>query len=174
MSAFVNLSGLEFGRLKIISRGGGDKSGATWNCICVCGNNTEVASSKLRSGHTKSCGCLKKDTKSNLKHGLANKSSTYKTWKEMRNRCNNPNATQYKWYGAKGIRVCKEWEDYAVFLEDMGDRPLGKTLDRIDPEIGYSKNNCRWATPKEQAITNRGCFQKGNVPWNKDTKGLTK
>lgn len=78
----------------------------------------------------------------------------------MRNRCNNPNATQYKWYGGKGIKVCKEWDDYTVFLLDMGERPEGKTLDRLDNSKNYTKTNCRWATPKEQAENNSGCFKK--------------
>ena len=172
MGAFVDLTGQTFDRLVVLHRGKGNKAGATWKCACTCGQVTEVSSGKLRSGHTKSCGCLKKDKKANLKHGLANKSSTYKTWKEMRNRCNNPNATQYKWYGAKGIRVCEEWGDYTAFLRDMGDRPSGKTLDRVDPGKGYSKNNCRWASPVEQATTNRGCFRTGNIPWN--SRKLTK
>ena len=171
MGVIIDLLGLRFGRLKVLSRGKGNKSGATWRCMCDCGSRTEVSSGKLRSGHTKSCGCLRVESKPNLKHGFANKSSTYKSWKQMRDRCNNPNSTQYKWYGERGIKVCEEWDDYAAFLQDMGERPIGTTLDRIDPDKGYDKDNCRWATPREQAETNRGCFRSGHSPWN---KGLTK
>lgn len=80
----------------------------------------------------------------------------------MRNRCNNPNATQYKWYGGKGITVCKEWNNYSTFLEDMGDKPIEKTIDRLDNNVGYIKTNCRWSTAKEQAENNLGCFKKIN------------
>jgi len=171
MGALIDLTSSSFGRLKVVRKGSGNKAGATWVCRCDCGSETEVSSGKLRSGHTKSCGCLKKESKPNLKHGMANKGRTYTTWKSMRLRCNNPNASQYKWYGAKGITVCKDWDNYLVFLADMGERPAGKTLDRIDPLKGYCKENCRWATPAEQAVTNRGCFKKGMTPHN---KGLTK
>lgn len=172
MGSVVNLVGEVVGRLLVLERGGSNKAGATWVCLCECGAKSEVASGKLRSGHTQSCGCLKREKKPNLKHGHANKSRTYRTWKEMRQRCNNQNTTQYKWYGGKGIGVCADWDDYLKFLEDMGERPEGKTLDRIDPDKGYSKENCRWATSSEQAETNRGCFQLGHIPWN--SKGLAK
>lgn len=90
----------------------------------------------------------------------------------MRQRCNNGNATQFKWYGARGISVCERWESFENFLQDMGERPRGMTLDRKDPDGNYCPENCRWATSKEQAVTNRGIFKPGLVPWNK--KGVAK
>lgn len=88
------------------------------------------------------------------KHGHTPKHSkpsrTYNSWSNMVRRCTQPYHHKYYLYGAKGITVCDEWLDFSNFLRDMGERPEGKTLDRINGEIGYSKENCRWATPKEQ------------------------
>lgn len=86
-------------------------------------------------------------------HGKS--SPTYNTWQSMRNRCNNPNAHDYKNYGGRGIKVCKEWDSFPKFLSDMGERPKGTTLDRIDVNGAYCKKNCRWATPKMQALNMR-------------------
>lgn len=85
----------------------------------------------------------------------------------MRQRCANPNGDKWRWYGGRGISVCAEWASFDAFLRDMGERPEGHTLDRIDPDAGYSRANCRWATPRMQAETNRGLFKAGMAPWNK-------
>ncbi len=81
----------------------------------------------------------------------------YETWCSMRQRCNNENYRGFHFYGGRGIKICKEWDDFWVFVDDMGDRPEGHTLDRKDNDKGYSKENCRWATPVEQ-IQNRRPF----------------
>ena len=167
MIRLVDIAGQTFGRLTAIKQHDSQAAGARWECQCNCGNKTIVNSLKLRTGKTKSCGCYTKENPSHLIHGQANKTKTYRTWKEMRQRCSNPNATQYKWYGTKGITVSDWWYTFENFRTDMGERPEGKTLDRINPDKGYEKNNCRWATPKEQAQTNRGCFKTSQVPWNK-------
>lgn len=87
-------------------------------------------------------------------HGMYN-TRTYHTWEGMKQRCLNPNATRYNEYGAVGIKLCDRWLDFKNFLEDMGERPVGKTLDRIDPFGNYESENCRWATPKEQSNNQR-------------------
>lgn len=162
MSRIIRMEGMVFGRLVVLEKKPSrDTSSAFWLCKCQCGTEKIISGLKLRQGNTISCGCYKKSNKSHLTHGQANKSKTYKTWKEMRQRCTNPNADNYKWYGGRGIKICQEWNDYAVFLKDMGERPDGKTLDRINSDGDYEKSNCCWSTPKEQAKTNRGCFRKG-------------
>ena len=79
-------------------------------------------------------------------------SPTYRSWSAMLTRCNNNKSISYKYYGAKGISVCPEWRDFGVFFRDMGPRPEGMTLDRINGQLGYFKENCRWATPAQQSI----------------------
>ena len=150
-----------------------NKSSSFWLCRCDCGKIVEVSLSHLKNGHTKSCGCYRNEKIAlvNYKHGYSNKSKTYKTWKLMRQRCNNKNATNAKWYHDKGIKVCPRWDSYVNFLSDMGEKPVGKTIDRINSDKDYSVDNCRWATPTEQAENNLGCFIGGGLR-RKDFGGL--
>ena len=165
---FIDLTGLKFAKLTVLKRSEKRRStGTLWDCLCDCGNHTVVDSLKLRTGHTKTCGCGKYFGLGRSTHGMSNKTRTYRTWKEMRNRCRNPNATQYKWYGGRGIKICDRWSNFELFLEDMGERPEGRTLDRIDSDGNYCKANCKWSTAKEQAKTNRGTFKAGEIPHNK-------
>ena len=118
-----------------------------YNVICECGNKKTVLGSSLRNGSSKAC--------NNCKHKLTGthgkyKTKEYKTWKSMRFRCDAKN--NYKNYSLKGITVCDEWNDFNIFLKDMGLAPTKKhSIDRINVYKGYNKNNCRWATDKVQA-----------------------
>lgn len=149
----LELAGQTFGRLTVLSRAPSKLGLSMWLCRCDCGN-THIANGKLmKGGHTKSCGCLRHDTKPALTHGHSpngNMSSTYKSWSGMRQRCGNSNDKNYRYYGGKGIAVCDQWKSFDVFLKDMGERPTGLELDRIESNGNYEPTNCRWATEQTQ------------------------
>ncbi len=131
-----------------------------WICLCQCGKETRVKGNFLVSGKTQSCGCLRSEpsavlprTGGKVIHGHAGggKSPTYRSWEAMKRRCLNPKANTYKYYGARGISIDPRWIDsFETFLREMGERPEGMTLDRLDNEAGYSKSNCVWSTPAQQ------------------------
>lgn len=155
----AKLDGMQFDRLKVIGFSSIRYNKCYWECLCVCGNITEVSSSKLIHGITKSCGCLAKEIAralriSETKHGhTKNKKATktYSTWRSMWGRCLNPKHVDYARYGAKGITLCERWLKFENFLLDMSERPSGTTIDRIDNSLGYQLNNCRWASPTQQS-----------------------
>jgi hypothetical protein len=119
---------------------------------CICGTIKTVDYYSLKNGLTKSCGC---DRKNNLKHSLCN-SPEYNSWNNMKIRCNNPNHKGYKDYGGRGITICTEWlNSFQQFYKDMGPKPIGTTLDRIDNNKGYEPSNCKWSTYSEQAKNRR-------------------
>ncbi|GGO89109.1 hypothetical protein GCM10011348_46090 [Marinobacterium nitratireducens] len=122
-------------------------------CQCSCGVVKAVQGGHLRSGASTSCGCVRNEliSRSKTRHGGVG-TRTYQIWKGMKNRCFNQNDIAYPRYGGAGISVCDRWaNDYQAFFDDMGECPDGLTLDRIDGALGYCKENCRWATDKQQA-----------------------
>lgn len=121
-----------------------------WVCRCDCGEYHLARQNNLKSGNTRSCGHLHPGGRPIEQHGGYH-SPAYSSWSHMIDRCENPNGHKFYLYGGKGIRVCDRWRgSFAAFLEDMGPRPKGKTIDRIDPSKGYEPGNCRWATVLEQ------------------------
>ena len=158
MTITTNFIGLKFGRLLVVDKAGVDHRQQTlYKCVCDCGTEKIVRSYSLKSNNTKSCGCWRVDMPKNgfvTKHGLARK-PTHRSWEAMKDRCLNPQSTSYKYYGAMGVTFCKEWESFDAFLNDMGVRPEGTTLDRIDPHGNYEPSNCRWANSATQASNKR-------------------
>lgn len=168
---FKDLTGQKINSLTVIKRAE-DKiqpSGrrkVQWECLCDCGNKTIVEASHLLSGHTRSCGCLKGE-----KHKKAG-SKIYAVWNTMRARCHNPNNTSYERYGAKGVKVCKEWAgSFTAFYNwalENGYKD-GLTIDRIDNNRNYCPENCRWVTAKEQ---NRNKRNNHFITYKGETKCL--
>lgn len=183
MGKFIDLTGQKFGRLIVLERvenyiqpNGTIK--ARWKCLCECGKHCVVCSSELRCGKTKSCGCFKLGIlrTSRITHG---KSSTrlYGVWKDMKARCYNPNDKYYHVYGAEGKAVCEEWRNNFQAFYDWSmshgydeNAPRGEcTIDRIDGTKGYSPDNCRWSTNKEQANNRRSNHM---ITFNNETHTL--
>jgi hypothetical protein len=150
------MTGKRFGRLVALRRTDNKGRQTQWLCRCDCGTVRPVLGSLLRGGLTTSCGCFMRETTGaiNRTHGRS-KTRTYKIWKGMRGRCQCPSNTRWAYYGGRGITVDPRWDNYDAFLEDMGECPPGKSLERIDNSRGYGPDNCRWATLKEQARNQR-------------------
>lgn len=187
MARLINLTKKRFSKLIVIRQIGKDRWGNyKWLCSCDCGRKIIVVSGNLRKGHTQSCGCLQKErasawaSKHQLKHGHTKNckpSKIYISWRNMIQRCTNPNDKEYKNYGDRGIVVCEHWLKFENFNEDMGkDWKSGLTIERKNNGKGYSPENCYWATRKQQSRNIRNnhlisCFDKSQcfAEWSEET-----
>lgn len=169
----MNFEGKRFGRLVVTTEAERRGARRMWNCLCDCGKPTTVAQGQLTSGRTQSCGCLHREQlgDSRRKHGASGTMPEYEIWKAMRHRCNNPNDKSFSRYGGRGIRVSPEWDDFSVFLRDMGPRPSpAHSIERIDNDRGYEAANCRWALDSEQR---RNKHTTRLITFNEETMTLT-
>lgn len=153
--------GERYGRLVVIGEAEPHRSQSgqirrKMQCRCDCGTSCDIWLQHLHTGHTTSCGCLVVETRGDYRrtHGQS-ESGTYSSWTDMKSRCHNESHTAWEWYGGRGISVCDRWILFEAFLEDMGERPDGLTLDRIDTNGNYEPGNCRWVTMKEQGRNKR-------------------
>jgi len=154
-------AGQRYNRLVAIEFAGIKKRRCYWKLLCDCGTEKIILAAHVQSGVTRSCGCLQKETFADItrKHGRRT-DPIYRTWAGMIQRCENPHSNAYHRYGGAGVTVCDEWrKDFAKFHADMGPRPQGTSLDRIDGTKGYEPENCRWASVVEQARNRKNAIK---------------
>lgn len=162
----VDLTGKTFGRWTVIRRAENKGKHVRYLCVCQCGNVRTVLAQNLQNGKSQSCGCFFHDVASErisaaLKQHGGKGTRLYSVWKAMRQRCMNPKNSEFPNYGGRGITVCSEWDDFANFREWANTHGYSDSLfiDRIEGSRGYSPDNCRWATMKEQVRNRRNTFR---------------
>ena len=184
MSRLNDLTGMRFGQLLVLERAEdyiqpNGRRRVQYKCLCDCGCVKNIMGDSLKAGRSRSCGCgvIEANRKRQTKHGMRH-TRLYNVWCSMRGRCNNPNDAAYKDYGARGIKVCDEWNkdfmafyDWAMSNGYNPNAPKGEcTLDRRNNNLGYSPENCRWITMKEQCNNRRS---NRNLTYNGETHNIT-
>ena len=164
--------GSRFGRLTVLRQVENRHNKRRWYCRCDYGGSTVTTTSVLNRGDSRSCGCFHKEraVESAIKHGDYG-SSTYISWCNMIQRCTNQEATGYDLYGGRGIKICKRWQTYQNFLDDMGERPVGMTLERKRTDGNYTPKNCVWATRQTQSKNRPGFVHA--IKWQGEVWTLT-
>ena len=162
---FIDITGNIYGSLTVQRKSITKSKRTMWDCICECGTTKTIRGEHLKNGKIKSCGCKTSNLLSS--HGKS-KSSAYNVWQNMKDRCHNKNNAHFSNYGGRGIFVCDSWlNSFENFFADMGEPEKGMTIDRINNDKGYSKENCKWSSRKDQV-----CNRRNNI--NLTHKGQTK
>lgn len=163
MGKTIDMAGRVFRKLTVIRlHSVRPNSGAHWECICACGKAVVAGGKDLRRGLTVSCGCFRSENNSTLRttHGQSY-GSTYKTWLNMVQRCQNESHPRFDCWGGRGIKVCERWHTFPNFLEDMGEKPSPDlSIERIDNDGNYEPGNCKWATMAEQSLNKRNTIRR--------------
>lgn len=167
----IDITHKRFGRLVVKRRVLRESKRTMWLCECDCGKLKVVDGNNLKNGHVSSCGCYRRQlaTQKNLTHGMT-KTKAYLAWRNLKSRCENIHDIRYGMYGGRGIAVCNEWRSFEGFYQDMGDAPEGMSIDRINNDGPYCKENCQWATNEEQ------CNNKSTnhvISFNGETRTMT-
>ena len=174
MSKFKDITGQRFGTWTVIAQVASNRFGLTrYACRCDCGKTRDVLSTSLITGASRNCGCH-----CDKHHLCYSNIPTHESWRGMIERCKNPLHRQWAYYGGRGIKVCDRWaESFKAFREDMGERPSGTTIDRINNDQGYEPGNCRWATFRQQRLNQKRTRRleafgesKTIIEWSEDSR----